>query len=1243
MGEPDWVMGEPDGVMGEPDGVMGEPDGAGGEPDGAGGEPDGAEAEPDGAGGKPDGVEGEPDGAGDEPDGVMGEPDGAGGQPDGTGDQPDEVEGEPDGAGGEPDGAGGEPDRVRFEPDGVRFEPDGLVHKAQSPCVPTPEEPGGLVEGRLTGSSKMSTFEGHCECGEQSGAEILLDIGIHEETEEFGQSDEPVELVCISITEEPEFAAGEDRMGYCNEHIAVEDSPAISNCAPVCSAGVEYGPLMELEAGHSGKTDELPSVYFTSDELGIKAEADKAVTADWKNTRRRTRSLSAKVPETVPEEAVPESLVQEPGGKATGDHDPVKLEGEECENTRTLPANHTFYLRSYSVEGRDLPISVYRETEGSLLEDSRMKSKDDNLSLPCVVASSGSLSKENHLPLSGASNPSTAVDIPPPFQLASITKKPITKSSPSLVIESESPDKHLKQSTKKKSSFKRFLPIKLSLKKKIENKIAVEVNVCKTPSDTVRALDFDRRSLGNSPQLKTRSGKMRISDSSSTFLFYKDGKRKGMSKPFSRSVSRVESFDDRSRHSYTSLPLTKPRSISFPNTDSSDYENIPAVSSDYENVQIPAKRSGRSGTFTEFFEDPSRAFSSACENDGYVDMSSFTPFESKQNMEQELESVDSETLTVCPPSVEEVISCEETGNSSDSEDIDRDLAQQNDKELEAYHIAKLMTTSEREYVNVLKRLNTDFRQAVTRAVGGETCPVLDHEGVTRILCQVSELYELHQDILSELEQCITEWEQEGPKLAHVISAQGPKLTVYSKYIEQFESNLALLDQSCCKSPELSTALQVLEVCPGSNRLNVRQCMFELLQRLPQYRLYLMDYLNNLCPDAAEYEDTQAALVAVGVVCEQAGQCVTEGENLLALLGVEHRVRGLHHIAQPGRVLIKEGGLHRVTEESLQLRYCFLMNDMFLYTAPQHCGKYQLNKTLSLTAMRVSRVPGEETENVLRIQSVQGSITLRASSCTERNEWLAAVSRAVEDHQRKQACLAQRGSAELCAEKADTGLGSKPPMLIPDSRVVMCMICAGDFSLTWRRQHCNACGKVVCRTCSRNKHSLKYLKGRAARVCDQCHRELTRKELMTVNESSPPLQARSPGSAFTSVFHSLHTPSMRRHKRIPAALKEVAASAEGVSMSGYLQRCKRNKRHWKKLWFVIHEKVLYTYRARGNKVAAESLPLLGFTIRGSQDDQPSAPTALFQLYHKNILYYSFKAEDTHTAQRWIEAMLEASVL
>lgn len=43
--------------------------------------------------------------------------------------------------------------------------------------------------------------------------------------------------------------------------------------------------------------------------------------------------------------------------------------------------------------------------------------------------------------------------------------------------------------------------------------------------------------------------------------------------------------------------------------------------------------------------------------------------------------------------------------------------------------------------------------------------------------------------------------------------------------------------------------------------------------------------------------------------------------------------------------------------------------------------------------------------------------------------------------------------------------------------------------------------------------------------------------------------------------------------------QVALAVEGSTMSGSLQRRKKSKRKWKRLWFLLKDKVLYTFTAR----------------------------------------------------------------
>lgn len=285
------------------------------------------------------------------------------------------------------------------------------------------------------------------------------------------------------------------------------------------------------------------------------------------------------------------------------------------------------YPRSISMEGQETSAGVYSYMEGSPKQGG-------------AVCLSGSFSRCS--PSSSAlSTPTSVVDIPPPFELAYITKRPITKSSPSLFVEEDASEK----TRKKKSSIKHFLMLKF--RRKTDGKSAADISPSsfKSSSESIqhmsgRLLDPDRQAVSGSPPLTSHCAAPRLSHvPPSTLLLHEHKKGKGSTVAFlNRSIVRVESFEERCRAPFIPLPLTKPRSISFPNTDTSDYENVPPISSDYENVQVPQRRPPRQVPLPEFFGRPARALTSANETDGYVDMSSLPGFKGKtQPLDQETE------------------------------------------------------------------------------------------------------------------------------------------------------------------------------------------------------------------------------------------------------------------------------------------------------------------------------------------------------------------------------------------------------------------------------------------------------------------------------------------------------------------------------------------------------------------------------------------------------------------------------
>ncbi|XP_048878404.1 FYVE, RhoGEF and PH domain-containing protein 5-like isoform X2 [Brienomyrus brachyistius] len=992
------------------------------------------------------------------------------------------------------------------------------------------------------------------------------------------------------------------------------------------------------------------------EEAGLDSEGENFLSLERKSIVTRSCSLSGKVPgyvpETVPEEPGTEYLTHDYYTVSVDESHSILRISEDVDFNHVVPSSKhrgfNIYPRSFSMEGRDMPMNAYREHECSPGEKGRMKRIDDNLSLPCVITSSGSFSQKSHQASSGMSTPTSVVDIPPPFELAYITKKPITKSSPSLLIENDSPEKQ----NKKKTSFKRFLALKF--KRKTESK---DTNFPSSRSSSesshhgpFRFRAMEKKSAGSSPQLLCKSGKLqRSSDSLTTFLFYNDGPcRKNTNKTNNRRVSRVESFEDRSGPPFMPLPLTKLRSISFPSADTSDYENIPAMNSDYENVPVPPRRPVRVGTFTEFFDDPNRGHSTSNENDGYVDMSSFAGFDSKpQTPEQDSESAYTEPYRVCPLSgrtVRETMVEEDQGRTSEDDDgcADHSYDRHTDGRSRAFYIAKDLVESEKIHVKGLRLLHEDFRAAVGGAAGEDGQPILEEEKLTEILNLLPEVYLLHCRLLDELENCMLQWEK-SPRMADVFLTRQAEFSVFTPYVAQYDRNMALLDDSRHRSPAFSSiARQFEHQSPLGGNVPLKYQLLQVVIRILQYRMLLTDYLNNLSPDSKEYEDTQAALVIVSDVADQANDSLRQGENLLRLVNIEYSIRGQRDLLRPGRVFVKEGTLMKVSRKCRQPRHLFLMNDILLYTYPQQDGKYRLKNTLSLTGLKVSKPTIDNVQNVLKIETAEVSITLSASSCSEREDWFHSLSRTMADHARSLGVFG--GSSSEPREKLWASLGEQPPTLVPVSHVMMCMCCSSDFSLTLRRHHCQACGKIVCRSCARNKYPLKYLRDRMGKVCDHCYAELRKRgggiPGTVVGAGPQPSRTSRPLSA---VFQNIYPPSLWRPRRSTSNLNQVAALTEGSTMSGTLQRRKRSKRNWKRLWFLIKDKVLYTFSTREDREAAESLPLRGFTVKLPEKPEGDEASSVFQLYHKKTLYCTFRAEDTHTARRWVNAMEEATVL
>ncbi|NXU78819.1 FGD6 protein, partial [Oreotrochilus melanogaster] len=839
------------------------------------------------------------------------------------------------------------------------------------------------------------------------------------------------------------------------------------------------------------------------------------------------------------------------------------------------------------------------------------------------------------LPFSGNSESLKTANIATSFNHLTVVTKPRAKSLSS--VDMDRTDKPCKDH-QKKNSLRKFLNLKLSVclmksdfqKFLSKGSQSVDSAIANLSTGDGYGSGSNRNTASVGSERKAKSAKAHSVEICSPALQKK--RQRNRSQPEMRSNQRLESLDG---HALLGENLSQTHLNSLPSAP--EYENVRHYEEIPEYENLPFAMGARRNLC---FECPNYS-SVEDQSHGFYEVEEPCEATSRRlRLGRSLEEHHDHRNVVIGDlqSDEEDImnsSDEDDDTNSDSSKGEPDPPEDKQskaagKKTKVYHIAKEIMSSEKVFVDVLKLLHIDFRDAVAHASRQLGKPVIEDRILNQILYYLPQLYELNRDLLRELEERLSHW-LEHQRIADIFVKKGPYLKMYSTYIKEFDKNVALLDEQCKKNTGFASVVKDFEMSPRCASLALKHYLLKPVQRIPQYRLLLTDYLKNLLEESADYRDTQDALAVVIEVANHANDIMKQGDNFQKLMQIQYSLNGHHEIVQPGRVFLKEGTLMKLSRKVMQPRMFFLFNDALLYTTPVQSGMYKLNNMLSLAGMKVKKPTQEAYQNELNIESVERSFILSASSATERDEWLEAISKSIEEYTKKRITFNPSKSLEEAdpeKQEEDSPLGSKAPIWIPDTRATMCMICTSEFTLTWRRHHCRACGKIVCQACSSNKHGLDYMKNQPARVCDHCFRELQKQDNQCTPKSGSPVNHKSPSSALSTVLHSI--PSGRKQKKIPAALKEVSANTEDSTMSGYLHRSKGSKKPWKHLWFVIKNKVLYTYAASEDVAALESQPLLGFTVSEVKDE--NSESRVFHLLHKNTLFYIFKADDPHSAQK-----------
>ncbi|XP_042095234.1 FERM, ARHGEF and pleckstrin domain-containing protein 2 isoform X1 [Ovis aries] len=480
---------------------------------------------------------------------------------------------------------------------------------------------------------------------------------------------------------------------------------------------------------------------------------------------------------------------------------------------------------------------------------------------------------------------------------------------------------------------------------------------------------------------------------------------------------------------------------------------------------------------------------------------------------------------------------------------------------EAYFIAKEILATERTCLKDLEVITVWFRSAVVKA------DAMPADLMTLLFSNIDPIYEFHRGFLREVEQRLVLWEESSStqatgshqRIGDILLRNMLQLKALTGHFQRLHEILTELEAASRRLRRLEALLRDFElqkVC----YLPLNAFLLKPLQRLRHYRLLL----RRLCapvpgdpdPRGQDHTDLRDALQAITEVTSELQHSLVQLESLQKLTELQRDLVGIESLVAPGRELVREGCLLKLTRKGLQQRMFFLFSDMLLYASRDAAGSghFQIRGLLPLRGMLliVLDPPVEDRESersvphCFTIYAARKTIVVAASTRLEKAKWLHDLNAAI--------------------DAVKTGSTPAPPAC------VLCPLPRGfpdEASMEPESgdEAGGARGSVV--------GTGQLRASTTAHVC-WCRQ--------------------------TSVSRADHS-----------------AAGEN-QLSGYLLRKFKNSSGWQKLWVVFTNFCLFFYKTHQDDHPLASLPLLGYSVSLPRDTDSIHKEHVFKLQFKSHVYF-----------------------
>ncbi|XP_070192576.1 FYVE, RhoGEF and PH domain-containing protein 4-like isoform X1 [Littorina saxatilis] len=534
-----------------------------------------------------------------------------------------------------------------------------------------------------------------------------------------------------------------------------------------------------------------------------------------------------------------------------------------------------------------------------------------------------------------------------------------------------------------------------------------------------------------------------------------------------------------------------------------------------------------------------------------------------------------------------------------------------------HQVALELLTTERTYVQRLSLLHQVFYFRIDQE--NRTHGFLPGDTLTQMFSSIQSIHQFHNDfLLKDLEDRMKNWETER-RIGDLMKKNAPFLKLYTAFIKNFDNAMNLINTWLEKSPKFASIIHNIQKQPECGSLSLQHHMLEPVQRVPRYEMLLKDYLKHLPEDSPDRKDAQDALDLVTKAAIHSNEAMKKIEKFHRLLDIYQRLRGVAvDFISPTRDFVREGPITKISARSgeKQSRYLFLFNDLLLICAEPLMGAYRARSQLDVDGMEVKHGDNLAIPHTFLVHSKQKAIELLDEQTSGSDiGWHDLLKKVIEDYRIRKGSL-RHDPALSSPTEMECVPGKQAPRWIPDDAATMCMVCQLAFSAFRRRHHCRACGKLICKSCSK-KAPLEYMNNKMERVCVACH-----DTIVFGAQKSP----QTPEGNDTSPTKNKAKPRILQKK----------ADDPGL-LAGYLLISEDTGRTWNKRWFALHEDfVMYYFKARQDVSAYSSLPLPGYQVEiVSDSDKPNT----FCVHHRSINKKGilFQSDNEKILKKWVNML------